>query len=322
MKLVRVLLLALGVFAVCAGALAQTYPARPVRMVIPLAPGGVTDSMGRLLAAKFHEAWGQPVIPENRPGGAGMIAADLVAKATPDGHTMLLGNINTHGVNPSLYPNMPYSPVKDFAPITLLVTVPNMLLVHPAVPASNARELIALAKAKPGAINASSPGNGTSGHMGVAVFSSMAGIRITHVPYKGPAPALQAVIGGEVQMVFDTIFQALPHVRAGRIKALGLSVPQRSPLAPEIVPLAEQGLTGFNVSPWFALFTRAGTPQPVIRKIHAETLKVMGSPDVSERLQSQGLKIETGSPQELARYVESEIARWAKVIKEQDIKVE
>jgi tripartite-type tricarboxylate transporter receptor subunit TctC len=158
--------------------------------------------------------------------------------------------------------------------------------------------------------------------MGVAVFSAMSGARVNHVPYKGPAPALQAVMSGETQMVFDTIFQALPHVKAGRIKALGLSVPQRSPLAPEIVPLAEQGLPGFNVSPWFALFAPAGTPQPALRKIHAETIKVMKAPDVSERLQSQGLKIETGSPQDLARYVESEIARWAQVIKEQGIKAE
>jgi tripartite-type tricarboxylate transporter receptor subunit TctC len=323
MKSTHLLAILLGVFTACAGAIAQTpYPARPVRMVIPLAPGGVTDAMGRLLAAKFHEAWGQPVIPENRPGGAGMIAADLVAKSTPDGHTLLLGNINTHGINPGLYSKMPYDPVKDFAPVTLLVTVPNLLLVHPAVPAANVQELIALARAKPGALNASSPGNGTSGHMCVAVLGAMSGTRINHVPYKGPAPALQAVMSGETQLVFDTVFQALPQVKAGRIKALGISVPQRSPLAPEIVPLTEQGLPGFNVSPWFALFAPAGTPQPALRKVHAETLKVMGTPDVRERLQSQGLKIETGSPQDLARYVAAEIARWEKVIKEQGIKVE
>lgn len=322
MKLVRLLPILLGALAVFAGAHAQSYPARPVRMVIPLPPGGVTDAMGRLLAQKFNEAWGQPVIPDNRPGGAGMIAAELVAKATPDGHTLLLGNINTHGINPSLYPKMPYDPVRDFAPITLLVSVPNLLLVHPSLPANNVQELIALARAKPGSLNASSPGNGTSGHMGVAVFVAMTGTRITHVPYKGPAPALQAVMGNETQLVFDTIFQALPHARAGRVKALGLSVPQRSPLAPEIPTIAEQGLPGFNVSPWFALFAPAGTPQAAIRKIHAETVKVMNGPEVRERLQSQGLKIETGSPQDLAGYVRSEIARWDKVVKEAGIKIE
>ncbi len=322
MKLLRLLPILLGALAVFAGAHAQSYPARPVRMVIPLPPGGVTDAMGRLLAQKFNEAWGQPVIPDNRPGGAGMIAAELVAKATPDGHTLLLGNINTHGINPSLYPKMPYDPVRDFAPITLLVSVPNLLLVHPSVPANNVQGLIALAKAKPDSLNASSPGNGTSGHMGVAVFVAMTGTRITHVPYKGPAPALQAVMGNETQLVFDTIFQALPHARAGRVKALGLSVPQRSPLAPEIPTISEQGLAGFNVSPWFALFAPAGTPQAAIRKIHAETLKVMSTPDVSERLQSQGLKIETGSPHDLAGYVKSEIARWDKVVKEAGIKIE
>lgn len=322
MKLVRLLPILLGALAVFAGAHAQSYPARPVRMVIPLPPGGVTDAMGRLLAQKFNEAWGQPVIPDNRPGGAGMIAAELVAKATPDGHTLLLGNINTHGINPSLYPKMPYDPVRDFAPITLLVSVPNLLLVHPSLPANNVQELIALARAKPGSLNASSPGNGTSGHMGVAVFVAMTGTRITHVPYKGPAPALQAVMGNETQLVFDTIFQALPHARAGRVKALGLSVPQRSPLAPEIPTIAEQGLPGFNVSPWFALFAPAGTPQAAIRKIHAETVKVMNGPEVRERLQSQGLKIETGSPQDLTGYVRSEIARWDKVVKEAGIKIE
>lgn len=322
MKLVRLLPILLGALAVFAGVHAQSYPARPVRMVIPLPPGGVTDAMGRLLAQKFNEAWGQPVIPDNRPGGAGMIAAELVAKATPDGHTLLLGNINTHGINPSLYPKMPYDPVRDFAPITLLVSVPNLLLVHPSVPAGNVQGLIALARAKPDSLNASSPGNGTSGHMGVAVFVAMTGTRITHVPYKGPAPALQAVMGNETQLVFDTIFQALPHARAGRVKALGLSVPQRSPLAPEIPTIAEQGLPGFNVSPWFALFAPAGTPQAAIRKIHAETVKVMNGPEVRERLQSQGLKIETGSPQDLAGYVRSEIARWDKVVKEAGIKIE
>jgi tripartite-type tricarboxylate transporter receptor subunit TctC len=322
MKLERLLPVLLGAMAVCPHAYAQSYPVRPVRMVIPLAPGGVTDAMGRLLAHKFNEAWGQPVIPENRPGGAGMIAAELVAKANPDGHTLLLGNINTHGINPSLYPKMPYDPVKNFAPVSLLVTVPNLLLVHPSVPASNVQALVALSKAKPAALNASSPGNGTSGHMCVAVLVAMTGARIGHVPYKGPAPALQAVISGETQLVFDTVFSALQHVKAGRVKALGLSVPRRSPLAPEIPTIAEQGLAGFNVSPWFALFTTGGTPPAVIRKIHAETIKVMNQPEVSERLQSQGLTIETGSPQDLARYVEREIARWAKVVKEAGIKAE
>ena len=322
MKLLRLLPVLLGAMTVCPRADAQSYPVRPVRMVIPLAPGGVTDAMGRLLANKFNEAWGQPVIPENRPGGAGMIAADLVAKANPDGHTLLLGNINTHGINPSLYPKMPYDPVKNFAPISLLVTVPNLLLVHPSVPAGNVQALVALSKAKPAALNASSPGNGTSGHMCVAVLVAMTGAKIGHVPYKGPAPALQAVISGETQLVFDTVFSALQHVKAGRVKALGLSVPRRSPLAPAIPTIAEQGLAGFNVSPWFALFATGGTPPAVIRKIHAETIKVMNQPEVSERLQSQGLTIETGSPQDLARYVEREIARWAKVVKEAGIKAE
>ncbi|HZM45533.1 MAG TPA: tripartite tricarboxylate transporter substrate binding protein [Burkholderiales bacterium] len=318
----RLLPVLLSSLAVWTQAHAQPYPTRPVRMVIPLPPGGVTDAMGRLLAQKFSESWGQPVVPDNRPGGAGIIAAEAVARATPDGHTLLLGNINTHGINPSLYPRMPYDPVRDFAPVTLLVSVPNLLLVHPALPAKNVQELIALGRAKPGTLNASSPGNGTSGHMGVAVFVSMTGVKITHVPYKGPAPALQAVMGGETQMVFDTIFQALPHARAGRVKALGLSVPQRSALAPEIPTIAEQGLPDFNVSPWFALFATAGTPPATIRKLHAETVTVMEKPDVSERLQSQGLKIELGTPAALAGYVKSEIARWNKVVREAGIKVE
>ncbi len=313
------LALAMALAGIASPALAQEFPAKPIRIIIPLAPGGVTDSMGRLLAQKYSEAWKQPGIVENKPGAAGMIAAETVARAAPDGYTLLVGHIGTHGVNPALYARMSYDPVKDFAPIAMLVTVPNFLVVHPSVPANSVEELIRLARAKPGSLNASSPGPGTSGHMGLAVFKSMTGADITHIPYKGPAPALQAALAGEVQLLFDTIASTLPHVKAGRLKALGVTELQRSNLAPQVPTLDEQGLTGFSVSPWFALFAPAGTPPAVIDKIHAETVRILTSAEITERLQAQGLRIEVSSPKELAAHVSREIARWGKVVRDAGI---
>jgi tripartite-type tricarboxylate transporter receptor subunit TctC len=310
-------------FSCAAGAaLAQAYPSKTIRTIVPFPPGGVTDTLARTLAQEYQKAWGQPAIVENKPGAGGLIGAELVAKADADGYTLFLGHIGTHGVNPSLYAKLPYDPVKSFAPIARLGSVPNVLVANSAVPANTVKELIALAKAKPGAVSAASAGNGTSSHMALAVLKAMADVDITHVPYKGPAPALQAVLGGETQILFDTVFSTAPHIKAGRLKALGVSVLQRSPLLPEVPTLNESGLPGFNVSPWFALFAPAGTAAPVIDKIGAQTAKILGTPEIRGRLEAQGLRIEPSSPAELRAFVDQEIARWGKVVRDAGIKAE
>jgi tripartite-type tricarboxylate transporter receptor subunit TctC len=314
--------LAIALSCVAGAALAQAYPSKTVRIVVPFPPGGVTDTLARTLAQEYQKAWGQPAIVENKPGAGGLIGAELVAKADADGYTLFLGHIGTHGVNPSLYAKLSYDPVKSFAPIARLGSVPNVLVANPAVGANTVKELIALAKAKPGALTAASPGNGTSSHMALAVLKAMADVDITHVPYKGPAPALQAVLGGEAQILFDTVFSTAPHIKAGRLKALGVSVLQRSPLLPEVPTLSESGLPGFNVAPWFALFAPAGTAAPVIDKIGAQTAKALGTPEIRGRLEAQGLRIEPSSPAELRAFVDQEIARWAKVVRDAGIKAE
>jgi tripartite-type tricarboxylate transporter receptor subunit TctC len=303
-------------------ALAQTYPNKPIRMIVPLPAGGIVDALARILANGYQQAWGQPGIVENKPGAGSIIGADIVARAEADGYTLLLGHIGTHGVNPSLYAKLPYDPVKDFAPIAGIVSVPTVLVTHPSVSANNVSELVALAKSRPGSLNASSAGNGTSSHMALAVLKQISGADITHIPYKGAPPALQAVLGGDVQVLFDTVFATAPHIKAGRLKALGVSVLQRLPLLPQVPTLNESGLPGFNISPWFALFAPAGTPAPVIEMIHAHTVKILGSTEIRKRLEAQGMLITPSSPAELRTFVNQEIARWAKVVRDVGIKPE
>ena len=301
---------------------AQAYPAKAIRFVVPFPPGGVTDRMARLISLHMQENWKQPVVVENRPGGSGFIASQAVASAPPDGYTLLMGNINTHAINSSLYAKLPYDPVKDFAPISLLVSAPNLLLIHPSVPANNVQDLIALARAKPGGINFASAGSGTSSHMSAELFKSMASIDIAHIPYKGPGPALQDTLSGQVSMYFDTLASTLPQVRAGKLKALAITSPARSPLAPEIPALAESGMPGFDVAPWFGVLTRAGTPPEIIAKLHAEMTRILNLPEVRTTLASQGVTIIASTPDAFARYIDQEIVRWAKVVKDTGAKAE
>jgi len=277
----------------------------------------VTDRLARVLGQKMQEGWAQPVLVENRPGASGMIAAEVVAKSAPDGYTLLIGHIGTHAINASLYPKLPYDPVRDFAPVSLLAAVPNLLLLHPSVPANSVQELIALARARPGALNFGSPGSATSGHMSAELFKWMAKIDIVHVPYKGPGPALQDVLAGHVDMLFDTVASSLPQVRAGKLKGLAVTSANRVAIAPDIPTMAESGLPGYEIAPWFAAFAPAGTPAPIVAKLHGEIVKILDQPDVRNAFATQqGMTLIASSPAELEAHVRREIAKWAQVVKE------
>lgn len=314
--------------ALCAAAAfaqdpAASYPSRTIRLVVPFPPGGVTDRLGRVLAQKMQEAWGQPAVVENRPGASGMIAAEAVAKAAPDGYTLMMGHIGTHAINASLFSKLPYDPVRDFAPISLLVSVPNILLLHPSVPASSVQDLIALARARPGTLNFASPGSGTSGHMSAELLKSMAGIDIVHVPYKGPGPALQDLLAGQVNMLFDTVASSLPQVRAGKAKGLAVTTRERAAIAPDIPTMAESGVRGYEIAPWFAAFAPAGTPAPIVAKLQGEMARILEQPDVRNAfVNQQGMTLIASTPDALAAHVRREIAKWAKVVKETGARAE
>jgi tripartite-type tricarboxylate transporter receptor subunit TctC len=315
--LVRLLAaLAALMFAVPAAAQdASGYPARTIRIVVPFPPGGVTDRLARTVAQKMQEQWSQPVVVDNRPGASGMIAAEQVIKSPPDGYTLMMGHIGTHAINVSLFSRLPYDPVKDFAPVSLLVSVPNILLVHPSVPANSVGELVALARAKPGTLNFASPGSGTSGHMSAELFKSLAGVEIVHIPYKGPGPALQDLLAGQVNMLFDTVASSMPQVRAGKLKGLAVTTTTRSAIAPDVPTMVEAGVAGYEIAPWFAAYAPAGTPVPVIDKLNAEMRRILALPDVRTAfVDQQGMTIVASSPAELGAHTQREIAKWAKVV--------
>jgi tripartite-type tricarboxylate transporter receptor subunit TctC len=301
---------------------AQPFPNRPVRLVIPFPPGAATDALGRLLGQRLGESWGQSVVVDNRPGAGSIVGAQAVASAPPDGYTVFMGHIGTHGANPALYAKLPYDPVKDFAPVTLLVTIPNLLAVHPAVPATSVRELIELARARPGALNVGSPGISTSAHLIIALFRSVTGADMTHVPFKGAAAAMQGIVAGEVQVAFDTVTSLLPQAKSGKVRLLAITSRERSPAAPEVAPLAESGVPGFDVATWFALFVPGGTPRPVIDRLNADVTRAMQAKEMADRLLTMGMNSAVGTPEQLAAHVQSEIARWGKVVREANIKVE
>lgn len=301
---------------------AQGYPNRPVRIVVPFPPGAATDTLGRLIAQRLSETWNQPVTVENRPGAGSIIGAETSAKSAPDGSTIFMGHIGTHGANPSLYAKLPYDPVRDFAPVSLLVSIPNLLAVHPSVPANSVRELIDLAKAKPGVLNVGSPGISTSSHLIIALFGSLTGAQMTHVPFKGTVNAMQGFVSGDVQVAFDTVTAIMPQARAGKVRVLAITSKDRSPTAPEVPSLAESGVPGFDVSTWFAFFVPAGTPPATTEKINADVVRILRAKEMSDRLQGFGMNVIASSPEQLAAHVTSEIARWGKVVREANIKVE
>jgi len=318
-----VLVLALGIGPHAASAAdPAAFPTHPVRLVIPFPAGGPLDAVGRAIAQKVGDAWGQSVVVDNRPGAGGNIGADLVAKSAPDGYTVVMGALSTHAVNPSLYPSMPYDAVKDFAPITLVAITPNVLVVNPSLPVHSVQELIAYAKAHPGKLSFGSGSNGSAGHLAGELFKVDAGVDMVHVPYRGAAPAMQALLAGDTQLMFDNLASAMPQVRAGKLRALAVTTAKRSPLVPELPTMAEAGLKDFDIATWFGLLAPAGTPQPVIAKWNAEVSRILAAPDMRERLALQGAEAAPTTPEQFARFIAAEVPKYARIVKASGAKVD
>ncbi|MFO1314726.1 MAG: tripartite tricarboxylate transporter substrate binding protein [Burkholderiales bacterium] len=301
---------------------AQTYPSRPIRLVVPFPPGGATDILGRAFAQKLSDQLGQQVIVDNKPGAGGTIGSDLVAKSAPDGYTLLMATTSTHSIAPSLYASLPYDPVRDFVPVAHVADSTNLLVVGATVPANNVRELIALAKAQPGKLNYASSGSGTIVHLTAELFSSMAGIQMTHVPYKGTALAVPDIMSGQVTMIFDNIVSAQPGLKTGKVKALAISGTRRSPLAPDLPTVAESGLPGFASDTYFGLFAPAGTPRAIVDRLNADANRILAQPDFRERLASLGADTAGGTSEAFAALIQSERDKWAKVVKASGAKAE
>jgi tripartite-type tricarboxylate transporter receptor subunit TctC len=311
----------LGVLVTATGQ-AQTYPTRAITLIVPFPAGGTTDILGRFVGQALSAAWNQPVVVENRGGAGGNIGAAAVAKAAPDGYTLLVGTVGTHAINASLYAKMPYDTLKDFAPVTQIASVPNMLVVTPSLPVGSVTELIAYAKANPGKLNMASSGNGTSIHLSGELFKVMTGVDMVHVPYKGSAPALNDLMAGQVQLMFDNMPSALPQVKGGTLKALAVTTATRSPAMPDLPTVAEAGVPGFEASSWFGVFAPAGTPKEIVAKLQTEIARILKSPEMTERLAQQGAVAVGNTPQEFGAYVQSELVKWADVVKASGARVD
>jgi tripartite-type tricarboxylate transporter receptor subunit TctC len=305
--------------AIAAG---EAYPSRPIRLVVPFPPGGPLDVVARAIGQKLTDAWGQPVIIDNRPGAGGNIGADLVAKSAPDGYTILEGALSTHAVNVSLYSKMPYDPTRDFAPITLVAVTPNVLVLNPSVPANSVQELIAYAKAHPGKLSFGSGSNGSAGHLAGEAFKTEAGVDMVHIPYKGGAPAMQALLAGDTQLMFDNLSNSTPQLKAGKIKALAVTTAKRSALAPELPTLAEAGLPGFDIYTWWGFMAPAGTPKEIIAKWNAEVTRILVTPEMKAFFAQQGAEPAPTSPEEFSALIRREITKYAKIVKDSGAKVD
>jgi len=295
--------------------LAQSYPDKPIRIVVTFPAGGPTDAVARPISQSLSTTWGQPVIIDNRGGAGGIVGTEIVAHSAPDGYNLLIGTAGGMSINPSLHAKLSYDPFKDFAPISMLVINPQILVAHPALAASNVRELVALAKSKPGQLNFASSGTGTATHLGLELFKAATGINVVHVPYKGGAPALTDLIAGQVQLLFISIPSVMPQVKAGRLKAIAVSSARRSLSAPEVPTVAESGYPGFEYVNWNALFAPAATPRAIINKLNSEVVKIMRDPDLAQKLVSQGAEPAPGTPEQLAQYMRVDFDRWRKVIR-------
>ncbi|MDM0008805.1 tripartite tricarboxylate transporter substrate binding protein [Variovorax sp. J22G73] len=322
MKLLRYLASTLLVcLPLAAAAQASDFPTKAIRIVVPFPPGGATDAAARLVAVKMAEHWGQPVLVDNRAGAGGNVGSDLVAKSPADGYTLVMGVTGSHAINTSLYTKMPYDPVADFVAISQVAVVPNVLVVHPSVPAKNLAELIALAKKEPGKLNYASLGNGTAAHLGMEMLKSEAGVDITHVPYKGSAPAVSDLLAGQVQMMVDGLPSALPHVKAGKLRAIALTSLHRAPSLPDLPTIAET-YPGFYADAWSGLFAPKGTPQPVVDKLSAEVQRILKLPEVRDKLAALGAEPVGSTQKEFTAHVKKEIDKWAKVVKTSGAKVD
>ncbi|MGE5524031.1 MAG: Bug family tripartite tricarboxylate transporter substrate binding protein [Rhodospirillaceae bacterium] len=314
----------MALLCACAGATyagESVYPSRPVRLLVPFAPGGGADALARIITPKLHEALGHPWVVDNRGGAAGNLAAEIVAHASPDGHTVFEGFNTVLTVNPTLY-KLPFDMAKALQPVTLLATAQYILVVHPSVPANTLKDFIALAKQKPGSLNYATAGVGSPLHLAGELFKKRAGIQMVPIAYKGGGPAAAAVLGGEAQVIFASVAASLPQVKAGRLKALATTGLKRSKVAPDLPTIAESGFPGFDVSSWYAFLLPAGTPASVVKRLHDAVVKVLDLPDVQQAMARQGLDPEPSTPQELAERIRKETAQWAAVIKEQNIKAE
>ena len=315
MKTIFLHALIIPIFAfTCAQVFAQSYPVKPIRLIVPYPPGGATDIFGRILGARLGELLGQQVVPEQRAGAAGVLGAEAAARAAPDGYTLVVGQASNLAINQHLMSKLPYDPVKDFAPITLIATSPNLLVVHPSLPARSVNDLVALAKARPGAINYASAGNGSPGHLAAEYFKKLAKVDIVHIPYKGATPALTDVIAGQASLYFTSPIAAQPYVQSGRLRQLAVTSAQRFPPLPDVPTVAESGLRDYEIVSWWGLLAPAGVPREIIARVHAEAVKALNTAEMKERLAGQGAMVVTNTPEQFAAYIKSEIANWGRIV--------
>jgi tripartite-type tricarboxylate transporter receptor subunit TctC len=298
------------------------FPSRTIRIIVPFAPGGATDILARLIGRRVAERWGQPVVIDNRGGAGGTVGMGVAAKAEPDGHTIVVGTSGALTIAPHLHAKLPYDPLKSFAPLTLIATVPQVLMVHPSLPVHSVRDLIAYAKQRPAQLNFSSSGVGVPGHVGIELFQLMAGIRMVHVPFTGGAPAIAALMGGQVQVMSDNLHAALPHIKAGKVRALAVSTATRADAAPELPTIAEAALPGFEFMSWFALLAPAGMPKELVALWNAELVKILTSAEMREQLDHQGAVVAAGTPQALIERIRADTVKWGKVVKAAGVKIE
>jgi tripartite-type tricarboxylate transporter receptor subunit TctC len=301
---------------------AQQYPTKPIKMIVPFPPAGSTDISARAVAGKLGERLGQPVVIENKPGAGGNIGTDVAAKSAPDGYTIVVGTVGTHAINPGLYSKMPYDHLKDFVPVILLSTTPNVLVMPTSFPARSVQDVIAMAKAKPGELTFASSGSGTSIHLSGELFNSMAGTKMQHIPYKGSAPMLIDLMSGQVNMAFDNLSASMVHIKAGKIKALATTGAQRSPALPDLPTIAEAGLAGYDSTSWNAIYVPAGTPREIVEKLNREVNAILQSPETRKFFAEQGAEAGGGTPEQLGAFTRAETAKWAKVVKDSGAKVD
>jgi len=303
-------------------AAAQSYPSKPIRLIVPFAAGGGNDNIARLVGKRLTDRVGQPLVIDNRPGAGGVLGAELAAKAAPDGYTLFLGGVGSHAVNPNLIEKLPYDPIKDFAPVILLAQAPLILVVHPTVPARTFAEFVAYARNNPGKLNFASNGNGTSSQLAAVMFDSMAGAEMVHVPYKGLAPALTDLLSGQVQLMFSSVVAILPHIKSGKLRALAVTGAGRLPSLPEVPTIAESGFPGYEASSWYGILAPAGTPRDIVTKLNAELSKALAQPEVRNSLLADGAEPVGGTPENFAAYIRSEKERMGKLIRDAKIRLE
>ncbi len=301
---------------------ADTYPSKPVRWVVPFPPGGGTDLISRTVAAKLSEAWNVQVVPDNRPGSGGTIGMSAAAKAAPDGYTIVLGQASNVAVAPGLYSKLPYDPVRDFAPVTQVIAAPLVIVSHPSFPAKNARDLVARAKAQPGAITFGSPGNGTIGHLSMELLKSMAKVDMLHIPYTGASRAITELIGGQIVVYSSSMPPAVPLIHAGKLKALGVTTPKRLAPLPDVPTVAESAVPGYEAVNWYGVFLPAGAPKDIVAKVHADVARILKMPDVQKRFASEGGDVVANTPEEFGAFIHKEIPKWTKVIRDSGARVD